>query len=123
MGRTPWSARDAPSRFFGGERRGQGVRPTTDERSAREDRAEAVIGGNNWISSAREAACRIVERAEILRLSVEDQRRIADAILNPPKPTLALRRDFNACAEASQGSRSLPKIAEVPKIDKVRYSD
>jgi uncharacterized protein (DUF1778 family) len=46
------------------------------------------------VAAAREAACRTVERAEILRLSVEDQRRIADAILNPPKPAPALRRAF-----------------------------
>lgn len=46
------------------------------------------------VAAAREAACRTVERAEIVRLSVEDQRRFAEAILNPPKPTPALRRAF-----------------------------
>lgn len=46
------------------------------------------------VASAREAACRAVERAGILRLLVADQRRIAEAILNPPKPSPALRRAF-----------------------------
>ena len=34
------------------------------------------------------------ETAEIIRLSVEDQRRFVEAILNPPEPTPALRRAF-----------------------------
>ena len=39
-----------------------------------------------------EAACRTIEQTEIIRLSAEDQRQIAEAILNPPEPTPALRR-------------------------------
>jgi uncharacterized protein (DUF1778 family) len=46
------------------------------------------------VTAAREAACRTIEKTEIIRLSVEDQRRIADAILHPPKPAPALRRAF-----------------------------
>jgi uncharacterized protein (DUF1778 family) len=46
------------------------------------------------VSAAHEAACRTIEQAEIVRLSLEDQRRIADAILKPPAPTPALRRAF-----------------------------
>ncbi len=46
------------------------------------------------VAAAREAACRTIEDAEIVRLSVEDQRQIAEAILNPPKPAPALRRAF-----------------------------
>ena len=46
------------------------------------------------VAAAREAACRAIEEADILRLSVEDQRQIAEAILNPPKPAPALRRAF-----------------------------
>jgi uncharacterized protein (DUF1778 family) len=46
------------------------------------------------VTAAREAACRAVEEAGIIRLSVEDQRQIAEAILNPPKPVPALRRAF-----------------------------
>jgi uncharacterized protein (DUF1778 family) len=44
------------------------------------------------VAAADEAACRAIEQTEILRLSAEDQRRIAEAILNPPEPTPALRR-------------------------------
>jgi uncharacterized protein (DUF1778 family) len=44
------------------------------------------------IAAADEAACRAIEQTEIIRLSAEDQREIWRAILNPPKPTPALRR-------------------------------
>jgi uncharacterized protein (DUF1778 family) len=44
------------------------------------------------VASADEAACRAIEQTEILRLSAEDQRQVAKAILRPPKPTPALRR-------------------------------
>ena len=40
------------------------------------------------IAAAHEAACRTIEEAQIMRLSIEDQRQIAEAILNPPKPRL-----------------------------------
>jgi uncharacterized protein (DUF1778 family) len=46
------------------------------------------------ISAAHDAACRTIEQAEIVRLSLEDQRRIADGILKPPAPAPALRRAF-----------------------------
>ena len=46
------------------------------------------------VTAARDAACRAIEEAEVVRLSVEDQRLIANAILNPPKPSPALRRAF-----------------------------
>lgn len=46
------------------------------------------------VSAARDAALRTIEDAEILRLSAEDQRLIATAILNPPEPSPALRRAF-----------------------------
>ena len=44
------------------------------------------------ITAARDAACRTIEQTEMLRLSAEDQRRFARAILNPPAPNAALRR-------------------------------
>lgn len=44
------------------------------------------------VSAAREAAERTIEKAAVLRLSVEDQRRFTDAILHPPAPNAALRR-------------------------------
>ena len=46
------------------------------------------------VSAAREAACRTIEQTEIIRLSVEDQRQIAEGLLHPPEPTAALKRAF-----------------------------
>ena len=42
------------------------------------------------VAAADEAACRAIGQTEILRLSLQDQQLIADAILNPPEPTPAL---------------------------------
>ncbi len=44
------------------------------------------------VSAAQEAATRTIEEAQIIRLSVEDQRAIAEAILNPPPLTPAMER-------------------------------
>jgi uncharacterized protein (DUF1778 family) len=44
------------------------------------------------VAAAQEAAHRTIEETQIIRLSVEDQRAFAEAILNPPEPTPALRR-------------------------------
>jgi uncharacterized protein (DUF1778 family) len=44
------------------------------------------------VAAADEAACKTIEQIGIIRLSLADQRRIADAILNPPAPTRALRK-------------------------------
>jgi len=44
------------------------------------------------VSAAREAAQRTIEEAEILRLSAADQKRFAQALLDPPAPNAALRR-------------------------------
>ncbi len=46
------------------------------------------------VSAAREAACRTIEATEIIRLSAEDQRQIAEALLNPPEPATALEKAF-----------------------------
>lgn len=51
------------------------------------------------VAAAQEAAHRTIEEAQIIRLSVEDQRAFAEAILNPPPPNAALRR----AAEAYKG--------------------
>ena len=48
------------------------------------------------VDAAQEAAHRTIEETSIIRLSVEDQRLIADAIMNPPAPNDALRRAFEA---------------------------
>jgi uncharacterized protein (DUF1778 family) len=44
------------------------------------------------VSAADQAACRAIEQTAILRLSAEDQRQIAAAILNPPTPNRALKK-------------------------------
>jgi len=44
--------------------------------------------------SLRTAARKVVDDATLLRLSVEDQARFVDALLNPPKPNAALKRAF-----------------------------
>lgn len=44
------------------------------------------------VAAADEAACRAIEQTEIIRLSLEDQRQIAEAILNPPAPNKALKK-------------------------------
>lgn len=44
------------------------------------------------VAAADEAACRALEEAEIIRLSIAGQRQIAAAILKPPAPTPALRK-------------------------------
>ncbi len=44
------------------------------------------------VAAAHEAACRAIEQADVVRLSLEDQEHVAKAILKPPAPTPALRR-------------------------------
>jgi uncharacterized protein (DUF1778 family) len=44
------------------------------------------------VAAADEAACRTIQDTEIIRLSIEGQRQIAAAILDPPAPTSALKR-------------------------------
>ncbi len=46
------------------------------------------------VTAAREAACRTIQETDVLRLAVEDQHRLAEALLHPPAPTPALRRAF-----------------------------
>jgi uncharacterized protein (DUF1778 family) len=51
------------------------------------------------MSAAREAATRVVEQAEVLRLSADDQARFAAALLAPPEPSAALQRAFKRRTE------------------------
>ena len=44
------------------------------------------------VAAADEAACKAIERTEIVRLSLEGQRQFVEAILNPPEPNKALRK-------------------------------
>lgn len=48
------------------------------------------------VAAAQEAAARTIEEAQIIRLSVEDQRAFAEAIFNPPPPSPALIRAAKA---------------------------
>jgi uncharacterized protein (DUF1778 family) len=44
------------------------------------------------VAAAQEAAHRTIEETEIIRLSVQDQRILAEALIAPPEPTPAMRR-------------------------------
>lgn len=57
------------------------------------------------VAAAEEAANRTIEQAHIIRLSLEDQRRFAEAILNPPEPVAALRRAFRRHRKLVKTSR------------------
>ena len=46
------------------------------------------------LTAVQEAAQRAVEDAEVLRLTRSDQQRFAEALLNPPVPSPALKRAF-----------------------------
>jgi len=48
------------------------------------------------VTAAQEAAHRAIEETQIIRLSIEDQRAFAEAILNPPAPNDAMRRAAQA---------------------------
>jgi uncharacterized protein (DUF1778 family) len=48
------------------------------------------------VAAAQEAAQKAIAEAQIIRLSLEDQRAFAETIANPPEPTLALRRARDA---------------------------
>jgi uncharacterized protein (DUF1778 family) len=48
------------------------------------------------VAAAQEAARRIIEETQLIRLSVDDQRAFVDAILNPPAPNDAMRRAATA---------------------------
>jgi uncharacterized protein (DUF1778 family) len=56
------------------------------------------------ISAAREAATRTIEQSEIVRLSEQDQRMIAEALLNPPIPSPSLKRAFQRHRELISGT-------------------
>lgn len=45
-------------------------------------------------SAIREAAQRVIEQSEVIRLSISDQESFARFLLSPPKPKPALKRAF-----------------------------
>lgn len=57
------------------------------------------------VAAAREAANRTIEEAHLIRLSVEDQRRFVDLLLDPPPPAPALKRAKKAHARLIRESR------------------
>jgi len=44
------------------------------------------------VTAVQDAAQRAIEQAEVIRLSLADQQRFAQALLAPPKPAPALKR-------------------------------
>ncbi|CAA9892572.1 conserved hypothetical protein [Candidatus Methylobacter favarea] len=59
------------------------------------------------VAAAQEIAQRTIEETSVIRLSIEDQRRFVDLLINPPEPNPALQRAAKAHAElikASDGS-------------------
>lgn len=50
------------------------------------------------VAAAERAARQTIEETHLLRLSLEDQQRFVDLLLNPPAPTAALERAKNAHA-------------------------
>jgi uncharacterized protein (DUF1778 family) len=46
------------------------------------------------VAAAHAAATRAIEQEQIVQLSLQDQRKLARAVLKPPKPAPALRRAF-----------------------------
>jgi uncharacterized protein (DUF1778 family) len=57
------------------------------------------------VAAAQEAAARAIEETQIVRLSVEDQRAFAQAVLEPPPPTPALLR----------AARAYERLVKAPK--------
>lgn len=57
------------------------------------------------VAAAQDAARQAIEDAQFIRLSIEDQRSLVDAILNPPPPNEALRRAAAAYGRVVKGSR------------------
>jgi uncharacterized protein (DUF1778 family) len=51
------------------------------------------------VVAASEAAHRVIEETHVIRLSVEDQQRFVELLLNPPPPTTAMERAKEAHAE------------------------
>ena len=48
------------------------------------------------VAAAQEAAERAIDQAQIIRLSIADQERIADLLAHPSEPKAGLRRAFEA---------------------------
>ena len=56
------------------------------------------------VAAAQEAAQRTIEDTQLIRLSIADQERVADLLLDPPEPKAALKRAFEAHRELIRAS-------------------
>ena len=52
------------------------------------------------VSAAHDAAQRVIEDDNLMRLSADDQARFAQALINPPEPNDALRQAMQAHKES-----------------------
>lgn len=57
------------------------------------------------VAAAQDAANRTIEETHLIRLSIEDQQRFAELLLNPPAPTPAMKRAKAAHARLITRSR------------------
>jgi uncharacterized protein (DUF1778 family) len=55
------------------------------------------------VAAAQEVALRTIEETSVIRLSIEDQQRFVDLLLNPPASTPAPQRAAQAHATLIQG--------------------
>jgi uncharacterized protein (DUF1778 family) len=57
------------------------------------------------VAAAQEVAQRTIEESHLIRLSIEDQTRFADLLLNPPEPSQALKQAEEAHRRLVRESR------------------
>lgn len=57
------------------------------------------------VAAAREAAQRTIEESHLIRLSIEDQQRFVELLLDPPAPAPALERAKRAHAKLIRQAR------------------
>lgn len=57
------------------------------------------------VAAAQDAAYRTIEETQLIRLSVDDQRRFAELLLNPPEANAAMTRAQKAHARLIRESR------------------
>lgn len=57
------------------------------------------------VAAAQEAAWRTIEETNLIRLSLDDQSRFVELLLNPPAPTPAMERAKSAHTELIQAPR------------------
>ena len=57
------------------------------------------------VAAAQDAAYRTIEETQLIRLSVDDQRRFAELLLNPPEVNAAMTRAQQAHARLIRESR------------------